>query len=75
MRPHFSEPEWDGKPVAPEEAETCANCGQRPCVSETPPPGPCPDAVADLGKPGEIGKVFAGFQKFLYQEVERRPAS
>ena len=26
------------------------------------------DAVADLGKPEEIGKVFAGFQKYLYQE-------
>lgn len=26
------------------------------------------DAVADLGKPDEIGKVFAGFQKYLYQE-------
>jgi type I restriction enzyme R subunit len=26
------------------------------------------DAVADLGKPEEIGKVFAGFQKFLYAE-------
>jgi type I restriction enzyme R subunit len=26
------------------------------------------DAVADLGKPDEIGKVFKGFQKFLYQE-------
>ena len=25
------------------------------------------DAVADLGKPDEIGSVFAGFQKFLYQ--------
>lgn len=25
------------------------------------------DAVADLGKPEEIYKVFAGFQKFLYQ--------
>ena len=25
------------------------------------------DAVAGLGKPEEIGKVFAGFQKFLYQ--------
>ena len=24
------------------------------------------DAVADLGKPDEIGKVFAGFQKYLY---------
>jgi type I restriction enzyme, R subunit len=26
------------------------------------------DAVVDLGKPDEIGKVFAGFQKYLYQE-------
>ena len=25
------------------------------------------DAVADLGRPEEIGRVFAGFQKFLYQ--------
>ena len=25
------------------------------------------DAVADLGRPEEIGKVFAGFQPFLYQ--------
>lgn len=24
------------------------------------------DAVADLGKPDEIGKVFAGFQQYLY---------
>ena len=27
------------------------------------------DAVADLGRPEEIGKVFAGFQKYLYQQV------
>ena len=26
------------------------------------------DAVADLGRPEEIGHVFAGFQKFLYRE-------
>jgi type I restriction enzyme R subunit len=25
------------------------------------------DAVADLGRPEEIGRIFAGFQKFLYQ--------
>ena len=25
------------------------------------------DAVADLGKPEDIGRVFAGFQKYLYQ--------
>ena len=27
------------------------------------------DAVADLGKPEEIGKAFCGFQKYLYQET------
>ena len=27
------------------------------------------DAIADLGKPEEIGRVFAGFQKYLYREV------
>ena len=26
------------------------------------------DAVADLGRPDEIGHVFAGFQKYLYQQ-------
>jgi type I restriction enzyme, R subunit len=27
------------------------------------------DAVADLGRPEEIGQLFAGFQKYLYQPV------
>jgi type I restriction enzyme, R subunit len=27
------------------------------------------DAVADLGKPEEIGQVFSGFQKYLYQQA------
>jgi type I restriction enzyme R subunit len=27
------------------------------------------DAVSDLGKPDEIGRVFANFQKYLYQEA------
>ncbi len=27
------------------------------------------DAVADLGKPEEIGKVFSGFQQYLYQDA------
>jgi len=27
------------------------------------------DAMADLGRPEEIGQVFAGFQKYLYQEA------
>jgi type I restriction enzyme R subunit len=27
------------------------------------------DAVADLGRPEEIGRVFADFQKYLYQEA------
>ena len=25
------------------------------------------DAVADLGEPESIGRVFSGFQRFLYQ--------
>jgi type I restriction enzyme R subunit len=28
------------------------------------------DAMADLGRPEEIGMVFAGFQKYLYQPAE-----
>jgi len=27
------------------------------------------DAVADLGRPEEIGKFFAGVQNYLYQQV------
>jgi type I restriction enzyme R subunit len=27
------------------------------------------DAVADLGRPEEIARVFAGFQKFLYDDA------
>jgi len=27
-----------------------------------------PDALADLGKPDEIGQVFTGFQRYLYQQ-------
>jgi type I restriction enzyme R subunit len=30
--------------------------------------GAIQDAVTDLGQPEEIGKVFAGFQKYLYAE-------
>jgi type I restriction enzyme R subunit len=30
--------------------------------------GSIADAVADLGRPEEIGKVFTGFQKYLYQQ-------
>lgn len=26
------------------------------------------DAVADLGQPEEIGQIFTGFQKYLYQQ-------
>lgn len=29
--------------------------------------GTIADAVADLGEPEEISKVFVGFQRFLYQ--------
>ncbi|MBA2389235.1 MAG: hypothetical protein H0V67_03165 [Geodermatophilaceae bacterium] len=27
------------------------------------------DAVADLGRPGEINSVFSGFQKYLYRRA------
>ena len=27
------------------------------------------DAVADLGKPEEISRLFAGFQKYLYEKA------
>jgi type I restriction enzyme R subunit len=30
------------------------------------------DAVADLGRPEEIGQVFAGFQQYLYQQQTTR---
>ena len=36
---HFGDPEWDGEPVDP---ETCAKCGEYPCVCEDEPPKPCP---------------------------------
>ncbi len=32
------------------------------------------DAVADLGKPEEIGKAFVGFQKYLHRrQIQPRP--
>ncbi len=35
---HFSDPEWDGEPVEP---ENCKKCGCYPCVCEKKPPQPC----------------------------------
>lgn len=35
---HFSDPEWDGEPLDPED---CSKCGQRPCVCETVEAEPC----------------------------------
>lgn len=35
---HFSDPEWDGEPLAP---ETCEKCGQYPCVCPKEAPKPC----------------------------------
>lgn len=32
---HFSDPEWDGEPLAP---ETCPKCGAHPCQCEKPKP-------------------------------------
>jgi len=30
------------------------------------------DAIADLGRPEQIGAIFAGFQRYLYQQVDPR---
>ncbi|MDR5901638.1 EcoAI/FtnUII family type I restriction enzme subunit R [Halomonas icarae] len=35
---HFSDPEWDGEPAAP---EPCGRCGETPCVCVVRPPEPC----------------------------------
>ncbi|MDA1372722.1 MAG: DEAD/DEAH box helicase family protein [Proteobacteria bacterium] len=36
---HFSDPEWDGEPLAP---EPCTRCGKEPCTCVKEPPGLCP---------------------------------
>ncbi len=36
---HFSDPEWDGEPLDPEE---CKRCGNSPCTCTNEPPEPCP---------------------------------
>jgi len=38
---HFSDPEWDGEPIEPEEPKSCPKCGCRPCECEKAPPNPC----------------------------------
>lgn len=38
---HFSDPEWDGEPIEPEEPKSCPKCGCRPCQCEKPPEQPC----------------------------------
>jgi type I restriction enzyme R subunit len=35
---HFSDPEWDGEPIAP---DTCLKCGISPCQCESQSPLPC----------------------------------
>ncbi|MCT0198630.1 DEAD/DEAH box helicase family protein [Synechococcus sp. CS-1325] len=37
---HFSDPEWDGEPLPPEEPDICQQCGQAPCIC-VKPPKPC----------------------------------
>jgi len=39
---HFSDPEWDGEPIEPEEPKPCSKCGCYPCQCEKPTPKPCP---------------------------------
>jgi len=36
---HFSDPDWDGEPVA---EEPCKTCGKNPCECVYTPPAPCP---------------------------------
>jgi len=43
---HFSDPEWDGEPLPPEEPDPCQQCGQAPCVCVNPPK-PCPTCKHD----------------------------
>lgn len=31
---NFSDPDWDGEPLEPEETEVCSQCGKRPCSCE-----------------------------------------
>lgn len=38
---HFSDPEWDGEPIEPEEPKVCPRCGYRPCQCIKEPPPPC----------------------------------
>lgn len=44
---HFSDPEWDGEPIAPEPTGTtpqpkpCVACGFSPCICATEPPEEC----------------------------------
>ena len=35
---HFSDPDWDGEPIEP---ENCKKCGCYPCICEKTPPPPC----------------------------------
>lgn len=50
---HFSDPEWDGEPLEPEDPKVCQKCGCRPCecVKGPPPGGPeGPGPGSGLGK-------------------------
>ncbi len=40
---HFSDPEWDGEPLEPEDRKPCPKCGFLPCQCEKTGPQPCPD--------------------------------
>jgi type I restriction enzyme R subunit len=38
---HFSDPEWDGEPIEPDEPQPCLKCGCRPCRCIREPLPPC----------------------------------
>lgn len=43
---NFSDPDWDGEPLVPEETEVCSECGEKPCCCERVS-GICKDCEQD----------------------------
>jgi len=47
---HFSDPEWDGEPIEPEEPKPCPKCGFHPCVCERAPCSVCGKSPCECPK-------------------------
>lgn len=52
---NFSDPDWDGEPIEPEEPETCKKCGSDPCTCEpgTRECGVCGNSPCSCPRPPE----------------------